>query len=271
MSDLEKLKEQGFRFQKRFGQNFITDTNLLRAVVRDAGVTGEDFVVEVGAGAGTLTREISDAAKAVTAFEIDRNLSPVLDALAAEKGNVTVVYGDILRADIKTVTDAKPFKLVANLPYYITTPVMFHFLKEENLRSLTVMVQKEVAERFTAKAGTAAYGAVTAQLAAYGMPTVTRVVPRTLFTPQPNVDSAIVHMAIEKKQGVKDFAVLQKLIAASFAMRRKTLVNNLTAGFAKSRDEVSGLLAAAGIDPGVRGETLTIEDFIRLANILAGN
>lgn len=269
MNELEKLKSAGFQFQKRFGQNFITDVNLLAAIVSDARVEKDDFVLEVGAGAGTLTRALCKKAGKVLAFEIDQSLSPALDALAAECTNLEILYGDVLKLDIAALTKNKPFKVVANLPYYITTPVIFRMLETEGLQSLTVMVQKEVAERFTANPDTPAYGAVTAQLAAYGEPEITRAVSKKLFTPAPSVDSAVVHLKIEKKPGVRDFAVLQKLIAAAFAMRRKTLLNNLTHRFGFSREKGLEILRLADFPESVRGEALGIGQFIRLSNILA--
>jgi len=269
MKQLEKLNELDFDFKKRFGQNFIFDTNLLSAIVADAGITSDDFVVEVGTGAGTLTKELAKKAWRVLSYEIDTELSTVLSDLKLEHDNLEIVFGDILKANLNKKIGDKPFKVVANLPYYITTLVIFYFLAMPNLRSLTVMVQREVAERFIAKENTASYGAVTAQLAVYGEPKITRVVSRKLFTPPPNVDSAIVRLDINKKEGVNDYALLQKLIASSFAMRRKTLVNNLMAGFSLSRDSAVKLLANADISETVRGETLGIGDFIRLANLMA--
>ena len=267
-TDIKQLTSQGFRFKKSLGQNFITDTNLLHAIVADACVCSDDRVIEVGAGAGSLTRALAARAKSVTAFEVDTSLASVLDKLSAEHGNVRVLYLDALKADIAAVTDNAPFKLVANLPYYITTPVIFHFLDVPNLISLTVMLQKEVAQRFVAKENTSEYGAVTAQLRAYGEPRITRTVSRALFTPPPNVDSAVVHFELQKKPGVADFAHLKRLIACAFAMRRKTLVNNLCAGFALGKEQAAAFLSAAGLAEGVRGETLGIEQFIALSNIM---
>ena len=234
----------------------------------DAFITADDHVIEVGAGAGALTRSLSDKANYVTAFEVDRSLASLLDKLAAERGNIRIVYDDVLKADIAPVTNGKPFKLVANLPYYITTPVIFHFLDLPGLQSLTVMVQKEVALRFTARENTPEYGAVTAQLKAYGDPKLVRTVSRALFTPPPNVDSAIVHLTIQKRPGIHDSALLKRLIAAAFSMRRKTLQNNLTAAFSLSKEQASDFLQAANLSESVRGEALGIEQFIALSNSL---
>jgi len=225
-------------------------------------------VVEVGAGAGTLTRVLAQSAWRVLSFEIDTELSGVLGEIKEEYKNLELCFGDILKMDLRKYVGNKSFKVVANLPYYITTPVIFYFLAMENLQSLTVMVQREVAERFVAKENTSAYGAVTAQLQVYGEPKITRTVSRKLFTPPPNVDSAVVRLDINKKDGVKDYGVLQKLIACAFAMRRKTLVNNLMAGFSMPREKATAILTAANIGETARGETLGIHDFIRLANML---
>ncbi|MCL2375261.1 MAG: 16S rRNA (adenine(1518)-N(6)/adenine(1519)-N(6))-dimethyltransferase RsmA [Firmicutes bacterium] len=268
MNILSQLKSNSFRFQKRWGQNFLTDGNLLSAIVSDAKITENDFVVEIGAGAGTLTRAIAQKANKVLAFEIDKSLSPVLDEVQKDNPNVEIFYGDVLKQPVEEILQDKPFRLVANLPYYITTPVIFQFLPLPNLLSITVMVQKEVAERFSALEGTANYGAVTAQLRAYGNVKMTRVVSRNLFTPPPNVDSAVVHLEIDKRKDVKNFDTLQKVIAASFAMRRKTLLNNLCAAFSFSKEEGTSLLQKANLSLSIRGETLSIDQFVILANLI---
>jgi len=269
MQHLEKLKTHNFTFKKRFGQNFIFDSNLLSAIVADAGVEKSDHVVEVGCGAGTLTTALAKAAESVTGFEIDNNLKPILDEVIAQNPNLNVVYGDILKLKLSEyLPQRSKFKVVANLPYYITTPVMFYFLEQEGLQSITVMVQKEVAERFCAKPNTPEYGAVTAQLAAYGTPKITRIVNRKLFTPAPNVDSAMVRLDIAKRTDVKNFKILQKTIATSFAMRRKTLINNLCSGFNVGREVLVDMLKNLGFRADIRGETLGIDDFVRLANTL---
>ena len=273
-NNLQQLLSEGFHFKKRFGQNFIFDTNLLGAICEDAGIMANDRIVEVGAGAGTLTAELAKRAKRVISFEIDITLKQHLDKLAVEHSNIDFVYCDVLKinlGDYLVAADAlgrHPFKVVANLPYYITTPVMFHFLAHPNLTSITVMVQKEVAERFIAKPNTPEYGAVTAQLRVYGTPKITRIVGRKNFNPPPNVDSAIVRLDINKIDGVKDYQHLQKLIAASFNMRRKTLVNNLMQGFNLPRQNVEKILTSLGYDLSIRGETLSIDDFVKLSNAL---
>jgi len=267
-SNIEKLKNIDFVFKKNLGQNFIFDTNLLNAIVADSTVTKDDLVIEVGAGAGTLTESLANHAKQVISFEIDEKLRPILSELEKKHSNLKIEFMDILKSDISKFVGEKKFRVVANLPYYITTPIIFHFLACENLQSITVMVQKEVAERFVAKPNTENYGAVTAQLAAYGNAKITRIVNKSMFTPPPKVDSAIVRLDISKKQGVKNFKVLQKLIAASFAMRRKTLVNNLISGFGISREKAENLVKEVGFVLTIRGEVLGIDDFIKLANLI---
>jgi len=269
MQQLKNLTNNGFAFKKRFGQNFIFDSNLLSAIVSDSGITKDDFVIEVGAGAGTLTTQLAEKAKKVTAFEIDNDLKDELLKITAQHPNTEVVFTDILKANLSDYVADNPFKVVANLPYYITTPVMFYFLDNPLLQSITVMVQKEVAERFVALAGTANYGAVTAQLQVYGQPVITRIVSKQNFHPAPKIDSAVVRLDINKRQDVKNHKLLQKLIAAAFAMRRKTLANNLASAFAISKDRVEKLLVEEGLSIDVRGEKLDIYTFISLSNALA--
>jgi len=265
---LERLKQKGFVFKKNLGQNFIFDKNLLQAIVADSSITKDDIVIEIGAGAGTLTEILAKSAKHVISFEVDDKLRPILETLVNQYHNLKIEFLDILKADIIKYVGDSNFKVVANLPYYITTPVIFHLLEQEKLQSLTVMVQKEVAERFVARNSTASYGAVTAQLAAYGNARITRVVSKQMFIPAPNVDSAVVRLDIHKKQGIKNFAVLQKLIAASFAMRRKTLVNNLIKGFSFTKEQAEELLSKVGLDMNTRGEALDIYKFIELSNLM---
>lgn len=265
------LKRHGFGFDKRLGQNFLTDSNLLAAIADDAGVTAEDTVLEIGAGAGTLTRALADRAKRVVALEVDEHLRSVLAETLADKGNVKVVFKDFrsvgdeeLRA---LVGDA--FKVVANLPYYITTPIVMRFV-EGDVRpvSMSVMVQKEVADRLAAAPGTADYGAITASVALCCDVRITRFVPRSLFTPPPNVDSSVVRLDFVDKLPREEEQKTRRLIGAAFAMRRKTLVNNLArCGYAK--EAVAAALEKMGLRADVRGETLSYFDFAKLKNLLS--
>ena len=264
------LARHGFYFKKKFGQNFLTDGNLLDAIVRDAGAEGKT-VLEIGAGAGALTRALSGAADKVLAYEIDASLRPVLAETLAGCENVEVVFGDFLRADLAALEqELGAYRVVANLPYYVTTPVMMRFLEEaQRCEGLTVMVQEEVAARFTAKAGTSEYGAVTAAIALKGEARITRRVPRTMFTPRPNVDSAIVHIDFEPGRiPVKNVSAYRAVVRCAFAGRRKTLENNLMTSFRLSREQARQMLTEAGIADMVRGETLSPEQFARLADVL---
>lgn len=256
------------KFKKSLGQNFITDINLLSAIVADAGVQ-DKAVIEIGAGAGALTYALSAAAKNVIAFEIDKTLQPVLEDKLKDCPNVTVIYEDIMRVQISDYTSGKEYHVVANLPYYITTPILFMFLEADNPPvSITVMVQKEVADRIVAGPGTKDYGALSVAVKAYASAKVTRRVSRKIFYPQPDVDSAVIKLTVIKDRA--ENKTLRRLIRAAFAMRRKTLANNLAAAFNIGRDVCIGVITAAGFSEDVRGETLTVEQFTELARILDG-
>lgn len=268
------LAKNGFYFKKKFGQNFLTDANLLDAIVRDAGVDDATVVLEIGAGAGALTRALSKAAKKVLAYEIDASLQPVLAETLSGCENTEVAFGDFLRADLPALEkELGEYRVVANLPYYVTTPVMMRFLEEaKRCTGLTVMVQEEVARRFTAEAGTPDYGSVTAAIALKGEARIMRKVPRTMFMPRPNVDSAIVRIDFEKGRiPVSSEAAYRAVVRCAFAGRRKTLENNMMGAFRLSREQARALLSEAGIADMVRGETLTPQQFARLADVLVGH
>ena len=268
------LAKNGFYFKKKFGQNFLTDANLLDAIVRDAGVDDATVVLEIGAGAGALTRALSKAAKKVLAYEIDASLQPVLAETLSGCENTEVAFGDFLRADLPALEkELGEYRVVANLPYYATTPVMMRFLEEaKRCTGLTVMVQEEVARRFTAEAGTPDYGSVTAAIALKGEARIMRKVPRTMFMPRPNVDSAIVRIDFEKGRiPVSSEAAYRAVVRCAFAGRRKTLENNMMGAFRLSREQARALLSEAGIADMVRGETLTPQAFARLAAVLVGH
>lgn len=268
------LAKNGFYFKKKFGQNFLTDANLLDAIVRDAGVDDATVVLEIGAGAGALTRALSKAAKKVLAYEIDASLQPVLAETLSGCENTEVAFGDFLRADLPALEkELGEYRVVANLPYYVTTPVMMRFLEEaKRCTGLTVMVQEEVARRFTAEAGTPDYGSVTAAIALKGEARIMRKVPRTMFMPRPNVDSAIVRIDFEKDRiPVSSEAAYRAVVRCAFAGRRKTLENNMMGAFRLSREQAKALLSEAGIADMVRGETLTPQQFARLADVLVGH
>ena len=268
------LAKNGFYFKKKFGQNFLTDANLLDAIVRDAGVDDATVVLEIGAGAGALTRALSKAAKKVLAYEIDASLQPVLAETLSGCENTEVAFGGFLRADLPALEkELGEYRVVANLPYYVTTPVMMRFLEEaKRCTGLTVMVQEEVARRFTAEAGTPDYGSVTAAIALKGEARIMRKVPRTMFMPRPNVDSAIVRIDFEKDRiPVSSEAAYRAVVRCAFAGRRKTLENNMMGAFRLSREQARALLSEAGIADMVRGETLTPQAFARLADVLVGH
>ena len=250
-------------FNKKFGQNFITDKNLLAAIAEDAGVGKEDVVVEIGAGAGTLTAALSDRAKEVVAFEIDENLRPVLAGTLAGRDNVKVLFEDFLKKSVPLPT---PFKVVANLPYYVTTPIVMRLLEgEERPQTITVMVQKEVAERLTAAPGTPEYGAITVSLSLVADAVVTRIVGRQCFTPPPNVDSAVVKITLKDKgYTAEEIALARKIVRAAFNMRRKTLSNALATLFG-GKAGADAVIQDAGFSPTLRGETLSAEQYVLLA------
>lgn len=269
----EILRKYGFTFKKNLGQNFLTEGSLLRAIVKDAGVESEDIVVEIGTGAGTLTSAISEKAKHVYTFDVDTCLQPVLAETLAGKENVTINFLDVLKISdekLKEIIGEQPFRVVANIPYYVTTPLIMRFLESDlNCKSLTVMVQKEVADRLIAEPDTENYGAITLAVELRGTARVTRNVARQLFHPAPKVDSAVVHIDIDdNKYEIKDKPFLEKLIRAGFQMRRKTLVNNIGASLGITKDRAKEVLVSLGYSESIRGEALSIEDYIKIAEAL---
>ncbi len=264
--------KEGFLFSKRFGQNFITDSNLLDAIVRDAQVTKEDTVLEIGAGAGALTRALAAQAGRVVSFEIDRRLEEILGDALKDYSNIELHFCDAMKVDDRELFGlvGQKYKVVANLPYYITTPLIFKFLESPAPpESMTVMVQKEVAERLAAKEGTPDYGVLTVMAGSMCEIELTRKVNRRMFVPVPNVDSAIVRLTLKGGQISADRRIFSRLVKSAFHMRRKTLVNNIMGDFLLSREQAEQMLKAAGIDINARGETLSIERFNSLANIIA--
>lgn len=260
------IKNHNFTFSKRYGQNFLSDPQLLDAISRDGAESG-DTVLEIGAGAGTLTRSLCDMGARVTAFEIDERLRPIL-AETLEGCDARVIFADAMEYPIDEL-DLGKYRLVANLPYYITTPIIFRFLYDPDLLSLTVMVQKEVAERICAKAGTPEYGALSAQMQIMGQVKIVRSVPRNMFVPSPDVDSAVVRLDISPRCDRSELPLYRRVVAAAFAMRRKTLVNNLMAAFALSRTDAEPIVEKVCGDKGVRGEKLDAMKFLELARVIA--
>lgn len=260
------------KFNKNFGQNFIFDLNLLKAIVNDAGVTNNTCVLEIGTGAATLTKQIGEVAKKVISYEIDESLKPHIEQNLQDLNNVNVVFKDVMKECIEAIEAnfSDDYIMVANLPYYITTPIIFKFLETATkLKTMVIMVQKEVAERLCAKPNTAEYGAITAVINAVADTKITRIVKRNMFIPAPNVDSAVVRIDFNKnKFKVNSFENLSKLIKCAFHMRRKTLVNNLKSTFNLPKEKVENAFNKLNISLTARGETLSSEQFVLLSNLL---
>ena len=275
------LERHGFTFKKSFGQNFLTDTNILQKIVDTAEVDDQVNVIEIGPGIGALTEFLAERAAEVMAFEIDHRLVPILADTLRDFDNVTVVNEDILKVDLaQHIQNFKnpdlPIKVVANLPYYITTPILMHLIESGiSFSEFVVMMQKEVADRISAKPNTKAYGSLSIAVQYYMTAKVAFIVPRTVFVPAPNVDSAILKMVRrpEPAVAVEDEKFFFKVSKASFTHRRKTLWNNLTGYFGKTdeiKDKLTKALDQAGLSPSVRGEALSLEEFASLADALKG-
>lgn len=277
---IEILNKYGFSFQKKFGQNFLIDENVVLKIVREAGVTKDDFVLEIGPGIGTMTQILCEQAREVAAVEIDAKLIPILtqDTLAAYD-NVTVINEDILKLDIVKLAQEKnggrPIKVVANLPYYITTPIIMGLFESHvPLESITIMVQKEVADRMQVGPGTKDYGALSLAVQYYAKPQIVLTVPASCFMPRPNVDSAVIRLDRYDKPpvAVADEQLMFGMIRASFNQRRKTMTNSVCSNTALGihKEELLCALKQCGLSPTVRGEALTLEQFAALTNVLAG-
>ena len=275
------LERHGFTFKKSFGQNFLTDTNILQKIVDTAEIDDQVNVIEIGPGIGALTEFLAERAAQVMAFEIDHRLVPILADTLRDFDNVTVVNEDILKVDLaQHIQNFKnpdlPIKVVANLPYYITTPILMHLIESGiPFSEFVVMMQKEVADRISAKPNTKAYGSLSIAVQYYMTAKVAFIVPRTVFVPAPNVDSAILKMVRrpEPAVAVEDEKFFFKVSKASFTHRRKTLWNNLTGYFGKTdeiKDKLTKALDQAGLSPSVRGEALGLEEFASLAYALKG-
>ena len=265
------LEKHGFHFKKQFGQNFISDGNLLRSIVEASGITKDTTVVEIGCGAGTLTRALAEAAKQVYAFDIDRDLQPVLAETLAGLDNVEVIFRDFNKLDLKEFEkEIEEYTVVANLPYYITTPLVTKLLEEsDKVQGLSIMVQEEVADRFCAKENTPEYGSITAAIALKGSAKVVKRVSRNLFYPRPNVDSAVVKIEFERgRVAVKDEKAYRQTVKCAFLNRRKTLENNLVNFFKLTREQAKSALMTAGVDEKARGETLSPHSFAKLSDVL---
>lgn len=272
---MDLVKKHGFKFTKSLGQNFLIDDNIVDKIVAGAGIGPEDKIIEVGPGIGTLTREMASRAQNLMAVEIDKNLIPILEDTLGDYDNVKIVNEDIIKADIRGLIDENlsggPVKLVANLPYYITTPIIMRFLEENiNVTDIVVMVQKEVAERMNAQPGGKDFGALSVAVQYYCDTEIIAKVPRHLFVPQPNVDSIVIALRIrpERKYKVDDEDLYFKVVKAAFGQRRKTLLNSISSMGNLAKDQVKEALEEAGIDPKRRGETLSLDEFAILSNVI---
>lgn len=272
---IEVLKKYHFTFQKKFGQNFLIDTHVLDKIIAAAGITKDDYVLEVGPGIGTMTQYLASAAGKVTAVEIDQALIPILEDTLKGYDNVTIINQDILKVDIRRLVEeengGKPVKVVANLPYYITTPIIMGLFESHvPIESITVMVQKEVADRMQVGPGTKDYGALSLAVQYYARPYIVANVPPNCFMPRPKVGSAVIRLTAYQKPpvDVKDEKLLFGIIRASFNQRRKTLANGLknAAGLNLPREVIEESIAELGRGASVRGESLTLEEFAKLSN-----
>ena len=275
---IEVLQKYNFTFQKKFGQNFLIDPHVLDKIIAAAEITKDDFVLEIGPGIGTLTQYLAEAAREVVAVEIDSSLIPILEDTLSSYDNVSVINEDVLKVDLKKLAEerngGKPIKVVANLPYYITTPIIMGLFESHvPLKSLTVMVQKEVALRMQAGPGTKDYGALSLAVQYYADPYLAANVPPNCFMPRPNVGSAVIRLTRFEETPVKvtDEALLFRLIRASFNQRRKTLQNGLVNSpeLHLSKEQVAEAIEKLGVSPSVRGEALTLEQFAALCNALS--
>lgn len=276
------LDKYGFTFKKSLGQNFLIDTNILRKIVENAELTEMSGAVEIGPGIGALTEQLAKVCKKVIAFEIDHRLIPVLKDTLSPYPHVSIIHQDFLKANVNQVlrdyfSDDQEISIVANLPYYITTPIIMKCLEDKlPFKNMVVMMQKEVGDRIVAKPGTKNYGSLTLAIQYFTTAEIVLHVPKTVFIPQPNVDSVVVRLRKREKPivEVKDESFFFKVIKSSFGQRRKTILNNLTNSFEQGKEKKELILAClnlAEIDPKRRGETLTIEEFAKLSDVLYDN
>ena len=273
------LAQYGIRARKKYGQNFLIDGNIVRGIAEAAGITREDCVLEIGPGIGTMTQELSEAAGRVVCVEIDENLRPVLAQTLEGCSNVVILWQDILKTDLQSLAqvyhEGRPLKVVANLPYYVTTPILLHLLEEKGcFSSITVMVQKEVADRICAGSGSREYGALSLAVQYYAAPEIVLKVPPACFLPRPAVESAVLYLDAYAQPPVEaEEGLLFALVRASFNQRRKTLANGLSNGFhydgrTLTRADVEEALASLGLPPDIRGEKLSLEQFAALSRAL---
>lgn len=274
----EILSKYPFVFRKKYGQNFLIDSHVLNKIIKGAQITEEDCVLEIGPGIGSLTQVLSFQAEKVIAVEIDDQLIPILNDTLGQYDNIKIIHGDILKIDLKKLIEEEnsnqPIKVVANLPYYITTPIIMELLESKlPVKSITIMVQKEVAQRLAASPGSKDYGAISVAVQYYSKPCLLANVPHNCFIPRPNVDSAVIHLEVlnEPTVSVKDEALFFKIIKAAFSQRRKTLINSLYNQnvISISKEEMASILSRVGLDENIRGEMLSIDEFAKLSDALS--
>lgn len=270
------IKEQNFAVQKKYGQNFLVDTNILEGIVNAAEISKDDTVLEIGPGMGSLTQYLLEAAKEVIAVEVDKMLIPILKENLKEYDNLSLIHGDVLKLDLNEILKGRRVKVVANLPYYITTPIVMELLeKQENIESITVMVQKEVAQRMQEGPGSKSYGALSLAVQFYARPEIVLNVSKNCFLPKPDVDSAVIKLDIfeetERPVKTKDAQFMFRLIRAAFNQRRKTLLNALSndAGTKIPKEKTLAALSEMGKNESIRGEALTLEEFAELTDLLS--
>lgn len=270
----EVLSRHGFKFSKSLGQNFLIDGNIVRKIVSESNITEEDYVLEIGPGMGTLTEELALRAKKVVAVELDDSLLPILDETLAKYDNVEIVHGDILKIDIAKLIEEKldngPVKVVANLPYYVTTPIIARLIEEGlNLESVTVMVQKEVADRMASGPGSKVYGSLSVFVNFYSNPKVIVKVPKTVFMPQPKIDSSVIKLTLKKELPDIDRDKFFRVVKAAFSKRRKTIMNALSSyDFDIEKEIIKETLERLNISTEERAENLSVEDFIKISKTL---
>lgn len=273
------LEKYGFSFKKSLGQNFLIDTNILNRIVDHANLTENSGVIEIGPGIGALTEQLAKRSKKVVAFEIDQRLLPILEETLSPYSNKKIIHQDVLKADVaerikEEFEGFEDIMVVANLPYYVTTPIIMKLLEEKlPIRGIVVMLQKEVAERIAAKPGNKDYGSLSIAVQYYTEAETVMIVPKTVFVPQPNVDSAVIRLTVRKepKVNVKDEEFFFQVTRSSFAQRRKTILNNLVSQLPEGKEkkeEILKVLSEVEIDPSRRGETLSIEEFAKLSDAL---
>ena len=274
---IEVLQKYNFNFQKKFGQNFLIDTHVLEKIIEESGITKDDFVLEIGPGIGTMTQYLCENARKVAAVEIDKNLIPILADTLSAYDNVEVINDDILKVDINKLAEekngGKPIKVVANLPYYITTPIIMGLFESHvPIDSITIMVQKEVADRMQVGPGTKEYGALSLAVQYYAKPEIVAIVPPNCFMPRPNVGSAVIRLTRHKEVPVQvnDEKLMFKIIRASFNQRRKTLANGLNNApdIHLSKEVIQESIEELGVPVTIRGEALTLQQFAQLSNII---